>query len=123
MRNINMEAGIAKYFDRAYYRKLEKRFEIKPIVYCWWFNFIIALVTFNISMYVFGDIVISILYTMVAWTATLTISILYWILWVQRRLKGGKNVKMVASTAILVLFAIALVFIFHVIGMVMYIIR
>lgn len=112
-----------KYLDRSYYRKLEKRFDIKPIVYCWWLNFIVAISTFNISMYFFSDMIISIFYTMVAWTVTLTISIIYWMFWVQHKLRGGKNVKVVASTAILIMFAIALAFLFRVLGMLMSIFR
>lgn len=103
-----------RYFDRAYYREMEKRFAIKLIVYCWWFNFIVALAVFNLSMFLFSDIFITIMYTLIAWTITLTISIVYWLMWVQKKIKGGKNVKVVASSAILIMFIMALLFLFRI---------
>ncbi len=109
-----MDETFGKYFDRSYYRRLEKRFSIKPIVYCWWFNFIVALAVFNVSMYMLGDMVLTIMYTLLAWAITLTMSIVYWIMWIQRKLRGGKNVKIVASSSILIMFVIALLFIFRV---------
>ena len=113
-----MDGGFARYFRREYYRDLEKRFSITPIVYRWWLNFIAALAVFNLSMYIFGDIFLAIMYTLVAWTITLTISIVYWLMWVQNKIKGGKNVKIVASSAIMIMFVIALVFIFRVLTMI-----
>jgi hypothetical protein len=113
-----MGESFRKYFDRSYYRRIEKRFAIKPIVYCWWFNFIVALAVFNLSMYLFGDMLLTVMYTLVAWTVTLTISIVYWMTWIQEKIKGGKNVKVVASSAILIMFIIALLFIFRVLTIV-----
>jgi len=112
-----MAEGFRKYFDREYYRRIDKKFAIRPIVYCWWFNFIIALVVFNTSMYLFGNMFITIMHTMLAWTVTLTISIIYWLFWTQKNMKGGRNVKIVASSAILIMFVIALLFIIRVLGM------
>ncbi len=112
-----MDGGLGRYFRREYYRELEKRFAIKTIVYCWWFNFLAALAVFNLSMYLSGDMLLSILYTLVTWTITLTMSIVYWLMWTQRKLKGGKNVKIVASSVILVMFVIALLFIFRVLAL------
>ena len=103
-----------RYFDRAYYHKMEKRFSIKPIVYCWWFNFIAVLAVFNLSMYLSVDMLLTIMYTLLTWTVTLTISIVYWLMWVQKKIKGGKNVKVVASSAILIMFIIALLFLLRV---------
>ncbi len=109
-----MGQGFSRYFDRGYYRSMEKRFAIKPIVYCWWFNFIVALAVFNLSMYLFGDVLLTVMYTLLAWTITLTISIVYWLMWIQKKIKGGKNVKVVASSAIMIMFIIALLFILRV---------
>jgi hypothetical protein len=114
-----MDGGLGRYFSREYYRQLEKRFAIKTIVYCWWFNFLAALAVFNLSMYLSGDMMLAIMYTLVAWTMTLTVSIVYWLMWIQRQMKGGKNVKIVASSVILVMFVVALLFIFRILALIL----
>lgn len=104
--------GFLRYFDRSYYRTVEKKFEIRPIIYCWWFNFTVSFIVAVSIWFMTFDVISMLLYTMSAWTVTLTTSIVYWLYWVQKKMKEDqKGVKLVASSAILIMFLIALVFI------------
>jgi hypothetical protein len=114
-----MGTDIMKYFQREYYRSVEKRFDIKPIVYCWWFNFFVALSTFVLSIYIYSNMLLAIMHTFLAWTITLTISIVYWIMWIQHRIKGNQRIKYIASSSVIVMFLIALIFIFRTFTMVL----
>ena len=103
-------AGIRRYFDREYYRKIEKRFEISPIIYCWWFNFAVAIVVFMATWFMTLEPLTTVFYTLAAWTVTLTISIIYWLAWIQKRIKKDMGVRIVASSAVIIMFLIALIF-------------
>ncbi len=109
--------GFTKYFDREYYRKIEKRFEISPIIYCWWFNFAVAIVVFMTAWFMTLDPIMTVFYTMSAWTVTLTISIIYWLAWIQKKIKKDNGVRIVASSAVIIMFLIALIFLLRTFAM------
>ena len=56
------------------------------------------------------DPIVTVFYTMLGWTVTLTISIIYWLSWIQKKIKKDKGVRIVASSAVIIMFVIALIF-------------
>ncbi|UCD03067.1 MAG: hypothetical protein JSV63_00310 [Candidatus Aenigmatarchaeota archaeon] len=99
---------------------VEKRLEVRKIVYCWLFNIIVAVGVFSTSMYVFGSLLLALLHTFIGWALTLTMSIIYWLMWIQNKIKGGRDIKIVASSAVIIMFLIALMFVFRTVSFVMH---
>ena len=105
------------------YKSIEKNIEVKKIVLCWLFNVIAAVVVFATSMLTLGSPVFAILHTFVAWAITLTASIVYWLIWIQNKIKGKQMVKIGASSVVILFFLLALVFVFRTLGFIVYIIN
>ena len=101
-----MGGGSGKYFSRKYYRQIEKRLDVKAIIYTWLFNFIVSGAVFLVAWLAFRNVFITVIYTLSAWTFTLTMSIIYWLSWIFGRIEARRNVKIAASAAILLMFAI-----------------
>jgi hypothetical protein len=103
-----MGKGFAKYFNRDYYRRVEKKLDVKKILCTWAFNFLVSGAVFLITWLAFGSVFITIIYTLSAWTVTLTVSIMYWLSWIFREIEAKSKVKIAASLVILIMFAAAL---------------
>ena len=102
-----MGKGLKAFLSRDYYRKIEKKIDVKPIVACWIFNIGVAYAVFVVAWLITNNPFQTVLYTLMAWACTLSISVLYWLQWINRKLKGGK-VKIAASFIIVFMLAVGL---------------
>ena len=98
-----MAGGFSRYFSRKYYKKIEKRLDVRAIAGCWALNFSAAGLVFLVSWLLFSNVFVTILYTLSSWTITFTLSILYWLEWINRRYDVRK-VRAVLSSVMLLLF-------------------
>lgn len=106
-----MARDLKKYFKRSNYRKYEIRLDIKSITLCWVFNLAASGIVFLLSWFITSNVISTIFYTLSAWTITLNLSVIYWILWINKRLDERGAVKLGATTVVLVLYLIVMVII------------
>ena len=70
------------------WKKMQVTFSWKPILYCTGLNLAAAAAVFLASFLVTGSVVLTVFYTLFAWTITVTASFLYWIWWFFENIKN-----------------------------------
>jgi hypothetical protein len=102
-----MGSGIRKYLSGEYISRIEKKIDARAILLCWAFNIVVAFIVFMASWLSMVNAFATVQYTLGAWSVTLTLSVIYWLYWIQKRLKS-EGVKLVASTLIIIMLAAGL---------------
>ena len=112
-----MGTGFREYLSRGYYRKIEKRIDVKAIVICWAFNIGVALVVFAAVWYSTLNPFASVMYTMYSWACTLILSVLYWLFWISRKLESARA-KVTASLLIVFMLAAGLLIVWQMVNLI-----
>jgi len=97
-----MAGGFSRYLSRKYYKKIEKRLDVRAILGCWALNFGAAGLVFVFSWLLFSSVIVTILYTLSSWTFTFVISVVYWLDWINRR-HDVRKIRAALSSAMLVM--------------------
>ena len=76
------------------WRKMELKFSWRPILLCTGMNLLVAGVIFLAGFALTASVYLTIFYTLLAWTFTVTVSFLYWIWWFFQNIKNvPRNIK------------------------------
>jgi len=102
-----------KYFKRKYYRKYEKALDVKPVISCWAFNIIAALLVFATSWIIFSDVFVTVFYTLASWAFTMSLSVIYWVSWIGARIKASHKMKISVIAFIMILYAIGMIVVWN----------
>ena len=108
-----MGTHLRKYFKRSYYRKIEKRLDVKAILSCLAFNFGVAGFVFSASWLVTANVFATALYILAAWTGTLIMSVIYWLSWTYSKLKTTERIKIATSCMIILMLGVGLLVIWQ----------
>jgi hypothetical protein len=97
----------------SYFHRTEKRASIEPILLTWSFNMVTAFLVFNISWYVAEDAFVTVMYTLSAWTITLSMSIAYWLSWIFNRMKTEERIKITIAVLVLFMYSVGLLIVWN----------
>ena len=82
------------------WRKMQTTFSWKPILLCTGLNLLVAAVAFSASFLITSSAILTVFYTLFAWTFSVTVSFLYWIWWFFENIKAPVGIK-AAFTAVM----------------------
>jgi hypothetical protein len=85
------------------WRKMQTTFSWKPILLCTGLNLLVAAVAFFASFLLTANVVLTVFYTLFAWTFTVTISFLYWIWWFFKNIKNVPDRIKAGFTAVMLI--------------------
>ncbi len=91
-----------------YLHRTEKKTDIEAILLSWALNLVTVFLVFNISWWISGSVFVTIMYTLAAWTITLSMSIAYWLSWVFNRMKTDVRIKATFVSIILLMYIVGL---------------
>jgi predicted metallopeptidase len=96
-----------------YFHRTEKRAAVEAILLTWSFNLVTAFLVFNMSWYASGDAFVTVMYTLSAWTITLSMSIAYWLSWVFNRMKTKERVKIIIASIVIFMYMMGLLIVWN----------
>lgn len=98
-----MVSVLTRYLRRSYFKKIERRIDMTAILACWGFNILTAWFVFFLSWLFTKSIFTIAMNTLAAWSATLIISVVYWIHWINKKMRTSEKGKIAAIAAILIM--------------------
>jgi hypothetical protein len=95
---------------------MEKYLNLKAIIACFSLNVIIALIVFSAAYLLIGDAFLTVFYTFISWSLTVSLSVIYWIRYVYKNVTADRHTKKIITLFLLIMLAIMLIIVIFTIG-------